>query len=61
MVLNSQLLAEFSECIIVELLSVVQDEDHGDSKVANNAFQTKLQTFFCVIMVNGSALTHLVK
>ena len=35
------LLAEISECIIVELLAIVRDEDSGDSKAANDTFLGK--------------------
>jgi len=35
------LLAEISECIIVELLAIVRDEDSRDSKAANDTFLDK--------------------
>ena len=61
MVLDPQLLAEIPECVIVEFLSIVRDEDPGIPKRQMTLFQTKLRTFFFVIMANGLALTHLVK
>ena len=40
-VLDPQLLAEISKCIIVELLAVVKDEDSRNSEVANDTFPDK--------------------
>ena len=60
-VLNPQLLAKISERVIVKLYSIVKDEDPGDSEAVNGTFQTKFQTFFSVIVANGSTSTHLVK
>ena len=37
-VLDPQLLTKISECIIIELLSIIRDEDSRDAEVANNAF-----------------------
>ena len=37
MILDPQLLAKISKCIIVELLSIVRDDDPGNSEVANDA------------------------
>ena len=34
-------MAEISECVIVELLFVVRDEDPGDSEEVNDAFSNK--------------------
>ena len=31
-------LAKVLECVIVELLSIVRDKDHGDSEATNDAF-----------------------
>ena len=36
MILDPQLLVEIFECIIVELLSIVRDDDPGDSEAAND-------------------------
>ena len=41
-VLNPQLLAKISKFVIVELLSIVRDEDPGDSEVTNDAFLDKV-------------------
>ena len=42
------LLAEISECIIVELLAIVKDEDSGDSKATNDTFLDKaLDVLLC--------------
>ena len=36
MVLNPQLIAKVSECIIVELFAIVRDEDPRDPKLADD-------------------------
>jgi len=41
MILDPQLLAKISKCIIVELLSIVRDKNPRDSKAANDAFLEK--------------------
>ena len=61
MVLDPKLLAEISKCVIVELLSVVRDEDRRDSKAANDAFPDKALDFLLHVSGNDSASTHLVK
>ena len=38
MILDPQLLAEIFVCIIVELLSIVRDDDPRDSEAANDSF-----------------------
>lgn len=37
MIFDPLLLAEVSECVVVELFSIVEDEDSQDAEVANNA------------------------
>ena len=46
MVLNPQLLAKISECIIVKLFSIVKDEDPGDSEAANDTFPDEVSNIF---------------
>ena len=41
MVLDPQLLAEVSKCVIIKLLSIVRDEDPRDSETANDPFPDK--------------------
>ena len=48
MILDPQLLAKIFDCVIVELLSIVRDEDPGDFKVTNDALLDEvLDIFFC--------------
>ena len=61
MVLDPQLLAEISKCVIVKLLSIVGDDDPWILKCQMMLFWMKLRTFFSVIMANGFSLTYLVK
>ena len=46
MVLDSQLLAEVLRCVIVELLSIVRDEDPWDFEVVNDAFLNEASDIF---------------
>lgn len=46
MILDSQLLAKISECIIVELLSIVRDDDLRDSEAANDALSDEVSDIF---------------
>ena len=46
MVFDSQLLAEIPECVVVELFSIIKDEDTKDSKAANNAFLDEVSNVF---------------
>ena len=46
MILDPQLLAKIFECVIVELLSIVRDEDPGDFKVANDALLDEVLDIF---------------
>ena len=46
MILDPQLLAKIFECVIVELLSIVRDEDPGDFKVANDAHLDEVLDIF---------------
>ena len=39
-------MTKISKCIIVELLSIVGDEDPGNSKVANDAFPSEAPDIF---------------
>ena len=43
---SSQLLAKVSECVIVELLSIVKDEDPRNSELADDAFPDKVTDIF---------------
>ena len=44
-VLYPQLLTEISKCVIVEMLSIVRDEDPMDFKVANDTFSNYFEHF----------------
>jgi len=46
MILDPQLLAKISECVIVELLSIIKDDDLGDSKAANDALPDEVSDIF---------------
>ena len=46
MVFNSQLLAKVPECVIVELLSNIRDEDPGDFEATNDAFPDEVLDVF---------------
>ena len=61
MVSDPQLLVEVSDCNITKLLTIVKDKNPRDLKVANDAFQTKFQIFFSVMVAKGSTSTHFVK
>ena len=61
MVFNSQLLAKVPECVIVELLSNIKDEDPGDSEATNDAFPDEVLDIFLNDSSRGSASTYLVK
>ena len=61
MVFNSQLLAKVPECVIVELLSNIRDEDPGDFKATNDAFPDEVLDVFLNDSSRGSASTYLVK
>ena len=39
-------MAKILECIIVKLLSIVKDEHHGDSEVANGTFRDEVSDIF---------------
>ena len=38
MILDPQLLAEISECVVIELFSIIRDEDYRDAKSTNDIF-----------------------
>ena len=42
MVLDSQLLAKASECVIIKLISVVIDKEPRDLEAINNAFSDEV-------------------
>ena len=46
MVFNSQLLAEVPECVVVELLSIIREEDPGDFEATNDAFPDEVSDVF---------------
>ena len=45
-VLDPYLLAKIFECVIVELLFIVRDEDLGDSEATNDTFSNKTSDIF---------------
>ena len=45
-VLDSQLLAEVSEGVVVKLLAIVGDEDPGNSKAANDVLPNEVSDIF---------------
>ena len=46
MILDPQLLAEISEYVIVELLSIFNEDDPGDSKTTNDVLPNKVLGIF---------------
>ena len=46
MVFDSQLLAEIPECVVMELFSIIIDEDSRDSKAENDAFLDEVSNIF---------------
>lgn len=50
MVFDPQLLAEVSECIVVELFAIFRDEDSGDTEVANDALPNEASD---ILLGNG--------
>ena len=40
------MLVEIHECVVIKLLSIVRDEDPGDSEVADDAFPNEAPNIF---------------
>ena len=60
-ILDSGLGAKVFECQVVELLSIIKYQCFGIPNRHMMEQQTKLNTFFSVIIASGSAFAHLVK
>ena len=46
MVFDSQLLVEIPKCVVMEMFSIIIDEDSKDSKAANDAFLDEVSNVF---------------